>query len=170
MKSAALMMVLGLLLAGAGAPPSIFAADQATPQEIVQKVREARELLKGTGETKLSEFNSKDSKWIWKDTYVFVVDCEKVVVVGHPINQNLLNRDMIGLKDIKGNYFFVQYCEMAREDGDGWIEYWWPKPGQEKPSRKISYISRVPDSTLTVGSGIYDETITLDELKRLLNR
>ena len=49
------------------------------------------------------------------------------------------------------------------------VEYWWPKPGEAKSSRKISYVhsaevSFKPD--IQVGAGIYDDATTVDALNQ----
>jgi hypothetical protein len=148
----------------------LWAQERATPQEVLQKVTEARDFLSASGQAGIAEFNQKDSRWVWKDTYVFVMDLDTVVVLAHPMNPKLLGRDQIGLKDIKGNFLFIQFCEKAAEDGGGWVEYWWPKPGQQTPSRKVTYVLRVPGTTLVVGAGVYDETMSIDELNRLVKK
>jgi len=32
----------------------------------------------------------------------------------------------------------------------------WPKPGEEAPSKKLSYIYRVPGKDVFVGAGVYE--------------
>jgi hypothetical protein len=49
--------------------------DHATAQEVVAKVREAASALSKTGD--LAQFNQKQGPWVWKDTYIFVFDCDK---------------------------------------------------------------------------------------------
>jgi len=45
---------------------------------------------------------------------------------------------------------------LAKDRGEGWVEYMYPKPGEEAPSKKISYVYRVPGQNLFVGAGIYE--------------
>ncbi|MCE5334310.1 MAG: cache domain-containing protein [Desulfobacteraceae bacterium] len=167
MKTVAVSVLFLVLLAGGVSCP--FAQERATPKEVVQKVTEACDFLKEKGVAELQEFNQRDGRWVWKDSYVFVVDTDTVRVLAHPITPQLLGRTMIGLKDIKGNFFFIQFCEKVRKDGEGWVEYWWPKPGQSTPSRKITYISHIPGTSLMAGAGVYDEQVSLDELNNLKN-
>jgi signal transduction histidine kinase len=46
--------------------------------------------------------------------------------------------------------------DLAKDKGEGWVEYMFPKPAQDAPSKKISYINRVPGQNLLVGAGIYE--------------
>ena len=50
---------------------------------------------------------------------------------------------------------FVSFVNTARSAGQGWVEYMWPKPGKKSPSKKITYIYRVPGKDLFVAAGIY---------------
>ena len=50
---------------------------------------------------------------------------------------------------------FVSFVNLAKNVGQGWVEYMWPKPGKTTPSKKITYIFRVPNQDLFVGAGVY---------------
>ncbi len=139
---------------------SAFSADSASARDVVEKVREAADYLKAKGNKAVGQFNNKSGKWVWKDTYVFVMDCNTMAVVAHPINPKLSGRNLVGMKDVKGNYFFIHFCDAAQKPKGGWVEYWWAKPGEETPTRKITYMLNVPGSNQNVGSGIYDDTIS----------
>ncbi|GEM_PF-1318024 len=132
-----------------------FSKKKATPGDIVKKLRKAAAYLSLTGESGLAEFNRKHGPWVWKDTYIFVFNCSKGTIAAHPTDPHLIGKNMMGLKDMRGNFFFVQLCESARKPGGDWIEYWWPKPGEKKPSRKISMMIQVPNTPYQVGAGIY---------------
>ncbi len=47
----------------------------------------------------------------------------------------------------------------------GWFEYPFPKPGEKGPSRKVTYMLAVPGTPYVVGAGVYDETVTLEQLQ-----
>ena len=46
-----------------------------------------------------------------------------------------------------------------------WVEYHWPKAGQKEPARKLTYIEPVPDTSFTVGAGIYDDKLTTTDVE-----
>src|SRR3954467_15256501 len=56
----------------------------ATPEEVVAKVREAARYLAEAGGEGLARFKGRGSEYVWKDTYVFVADCDKRTIVAHP--------------------------------------------------------------------------------------
>jgi len=43
------------------------------------------------------------------------------------------------------------------DNGQGWVDYLWPKPGTAKAVRKSSYVKRivVRGEILAVGTGVY---------------
>ena len=145
------------------------ADDSATPGEVIQKVREAADFLSKAGDAGLTAFADKAGKWVWKDTYVWCAQLRQADRMRHiPSTRNSWGPPLAGMKDAKGNYFFVQLCDKCKEPKGAWVEYWWPKVGEKQPSRKISYVLSVPDSPYQVAAGIYDEQIPLEELYQLL--
>ncbi|MBF0102582.1 MAG: cache domain-containing protein [Desulfobacterales bacterium] len=160
-------MMMGVLWLSVSFSAYSFAGD-ATPQEVIQKVNEAIEYISKNGDKVLPEFNDINGKWAWGGTYVFIMKCENTALATHPVSPKLIGRDLSSLKDQNGNYFFSQMCEVAKNPKGGWIEYLWPKPGEEKPSRKISFCKSIPGMPYQPGAGIYDNTISIEELNKLL--
>ena len=70
---------------GRAAPRVTAQQDHATPEEVVAKVREAARYLAETGEKGLARFKGKGSEYVWKDTYVFVSDCDKRTIELAPL-------------------------------------------------------------------------------------
>jgi hypothetical protein len=35
---------------------------------------------------------------------------------------------------------------IAKEEGSGWVDYWFPKPGEKEPSLKTTYVLKVDDN------------------------
>jgi len=141
----------------------------ATAREVVAKVREAARTLSKTGD--VAPFNQKQGSWVWKDTYIFVIDCDKKLIAGHPMKPELVGTDYTMLKDTKGkNVFPDGWCDAARQPSGTWVEYSWPKPGETAGSRKLSYGLGATGTPYAVGAGIYDEKATLAELRRLTGK
>lgn len=140
-----------------------FAGGAATPQEIIQKVKEAASLIEKKGAAAFPEFK-KGSKW---GSYIFVLEKSKGMAVVHP-KPSLVGKNLMGLKDIKGNMFFAQFFEAAAKPHGGWVVYWWPKPGEKAPSRKITYVLQAGNTPYQVGAGIYNDKYTPEELDKML--
>ena len=141
--------------------------DQATPEEVVAKVKQAADQLAREGNAGLDDFRSRDSEYVWKDSYVVVQDCEAGQVVAHPISPELEGRDITTLTDETGQTFAQELCEAAQQPQGGWVEYMWPKPGEQEPSRKVSYAKAVAGTPYVVLAGVYDEDATVEELQQI---
>ncbi len=151
------------------------AQEKATPEEIVSKVQEAASVLARSADAKpggaaLQQFDQKQGPWVWKDTYIFVVDCGQATIAAHPMNPELIGKDAMSLLDTKGHPFFWQVCDALKKPSGIWLQYWWPKPGQKEGSRKISYALRAGNTSYVVGAGIYDDKATIAELEKLTQR
>jgi len=80
-------------------------------------------------------------------------------ILMHPANPELETKSILDLKDANGKAFMREFIETAKK-GSGWVDYMWPKPGEKKPSKKLSYIkqAKMPNGeTILVGAGIYVE-------------
>ncbi len=158
------VLVCGLLRAASG-------QEKATPEEIVSKVREAASSLAKSAATQpraaaLEPFDQKQGPWVWKGTYVFVVDCGQAIIAAHPVNPELIGKDATSLLDTQGHPFFWQVCDALKKPNGIWLQYWWPRPGQKEGSRKISYALRAGNTPYVVGAGIYDDKLTIAELEK----
>jgi len=133
-------------------------ADTATKEEIVAKVKEAAAMIINEGQdAAFKEINNKEGKFVWKDTYVFVMDFEGILLA-RPFRQGAIGKNWMNWKDQSNppKQPNKEMVDLAKDKGEGWVEYMFPKPGEEAPSKKISYIYRVPGQNLLVGAGIYE--------------
>lgn len=166
------LLVLGVVLLAAGLVGAAAAQDKATPDEIVSKVQQAARTLAKAAATEpradaLAPFDQKQGPWVWKNTYVFVVDCVQGTIAAHPVNPELVGKDATSLLDTQGHPFFYQVCDALKQPNGIWLQYWWPKPGQKEGSRKISYALRAGHTSYVVGAGVYDDKLTIAELEKL---
>lgn len=141
------------------------AQDQVSPQELVSKVHEAASMLAKSGEAGLADFDKKPGPWGWKDTYVFVVDCAKGVMVAHP-KADLIGKPLTSLRDVKGNPAFELLCAATQNPNGVWVEYWIPKPGEKEGSRKVSYGLAVAGTSYVAGAGIFDAQTPIAQLEK----
>jgi signal transduction histidine kinase len=171
------MLALAWLTLAMGAAPGLALAESsgaATPQEVISKVYEAVQYLNSKGLAGFSDFNNnKDARWVWKDSYVFVYSCRDNVMIAHPLRPDLVSRPILQMKDDKDNPLFQELCKAGASKNGGWVEYWWPKPGEAKASRKISFAHRAEVSfqpDIQVAAGIYDDRMSVEELNKLADQ
>ena len=149
---AVLGIAVSLCLAG-----SAF-AENATKDECVAKTKESAAMVKDKGlDATIAEINKKDGKFVWKDTYVFLMDLEGRMLA-HPMSPALIGKNVLDMKDKgePGKFLFKEFVTVAKGKGDGWVDYMWTNPGDPKPRKKVTFIYRVPGKNLLVGAGIYD--------------
>jgi cytochrome c len=144
--------------------------DKATAQEVVAKVREAASTLSKAGD--VAQFNQKQSPSVWKDTYVFVEDCDKKVVAANPMHPELVGKELTSIRDARSGKSIYpdpeNFCKTVKEKPFGvWKEYWWPKPGQKEASRKLTYHLSANGTPYVVSAGIYDDKATIAELSKV---
>jgi len=140
--------------------------DPLTTELIMKKVDEAVALLGKKGEAAFPEFQGKDTKFIFAGTYIWIHDQNGVMRM-HPIKYKLNGKNLINLADSTGKLFFAVMNEVCEDQGSGWVDYMWPKPGEKKPSPKISYVKQVKfgDDIFVAGSGTYDSAI-IEKIKK----
>jgi signal transduction histidine kinase len=150
---------------GLGFAANGFASEEAaTAEEVAEKVKAAAVALAEAGEAGLADFQG-ESKWAWKDTYVFVYDCDADKALAHP---TLTDKPIMQIKDKAGKELFVELCAAGQQATGGWVSYMWPKPGAEEPSQKISYALSVEGTTYQVSAGIYSDDANVEELNAAL--
>lgn len=76
-------------------------------------------------------------------------------MVMHPIKPELDGKDVSQLRDPDGLALFQAMNEVVRRDGQGVVEYQWPRPGSSTPVPKISYVIGFEPWGWVIGSGVY---------------
>jgi len=67
-------------------------------------------------------------------------------------------------KDAKGKEFRKEFLKGLRKDGECFVEYWYKKIDNPKPSPKVSYFKLTDDKKYIVASGVY-----LDDVENKIN-
>jgi signal transduction histidine kinase len=142
---------------------------EVTHQEVIGLVKESSAYLTKEGKRALKKMNRDISKqWRKGNSYIFVVDCKSGATLVHA-KKAVLGMDLVSkLKDKKtGRYFLKDMCNKTNNEPKGvWHTYWWAKPKESKPSRKVSFIMRNEKyHNYMLGSGIYSETLDMSALK-----
>ena len=136
-------------------------AESATKDECIAKTKEAAKMINEKGlDAGVAELNKKDGKFVWKDSYVFLVEFDGKVLA-HPMSPALIGKNVNDMKDksedpAKAKLLFKEFSELAKSKGEGWVGYMWSNPGDPKPRKKISYIFRVPGKNVYAAAGIWE--------------
>jgi signal transduction histidine kinase len=126
---------------------------------VVEQVDDAAALLRDKGEEAFPVLRDEASGFLFYDSYVFVMDESGV----HLVNAGFPQREgqnMLDFADEDGKVVGREMQALLETKEAGWVEYMWPRPGDEPASRKASYVRKVtmPDGrTVVVGAGLYVE-------------
>lgn len=130
-------------------------------RRLVALVEEAAALMERKGETAFPEFSRKASKWFNDQYYIFVYAVDGTCVF-HPIEPELIGKNLMDLRDMDGKPVIQFVTEVGRKPGQNavaWIFYLWPDKAGLMPLWKSAYIRKViapGDKTYLVGSGVYN--------------
>ena len=92
------------------------------------------------------------------DDYFWVNDMQPRMVM-HPMKPELDGTDISRTTDADGNAMFVEMVGIVRADGEGFLNYNWPKPGAEEAQPKISFVKGFEPWGWIIGSGVYVDDI-----------
>lgn len=171
MRNGRFLAVLTLVFALLAASPG-FAGEKATPKEVYDMILNAANVLETLGDEGLDAFNDSKGEFVWKDSYVFIIDCSKMKIVAHPkkkrIGADLSNNMDKNPDPSKRKMHNREMCELAKNPMGGWVDYYWGKLGDAKPTRKIGFIIQVPGTPYSATAGIYNDAVDVADLNRQL--
>lgn len=90
--------------------------------------------------------------------YFFILDTEMKMVM-HPVKPSMVGNDQSELRDPKGKAFIQEMVDIAKKNGQGFVEYLWPKPDQDQPVTKLTYVQLFKEWGWIVATGIYVDDI-----------
>jgi HAMP domain-containing protein len=93
--------------------------------------------------------------------YFWINDVSMKMIV-HPIRTELEGKDLSSDRDPTGKYLFREFVKVSKGNGSGFVDYFWPKPGETAPVAKISYVRLYEPWGWILGSGIYVDDVQKD--------
>jgi methyl-accepting chemotaxis protein len=84
-------------------------------------------------------------------------------MIMHPAKPELNGQDLTDSKDPDGKRIFVEFANVVKKQGSGFVEYQWPKPGKDTPQPKLSYVTGFEPWGWVIGTGVY-----IDDLRAQL--
>lgn len=102
------------------------------------------------------------------DGYFWVNNLD-AVIVEHPIKPELNGKNMSKLQDKNGVFVFSAFAKVASQNGSGYVEYVWPKPGLEKAEDKVSYVELFKPLGWVIGTGAYKQDL-VDSIKPKIDK
>jgi methyl-accepting chemotaxis protein len=76
-------------------------------------------------------------------------------MIMHPLKPELNGQDLSDNKDPNGLRLFVEFANVVKKQGSGFVEYQWPKPGKDAPQPKLSFVTGFEPWGWVIGTGVY---------------
>lgn len=125
----------------------------ATEKEALALLNEAVADIQAKGkDSALKEFNDPKGKFVKGELYVFAFDMEGNYLANGQ-NPGLVGKPARNIVDVAGNPVVATMLDIAKNKGEGEVEYMWLNPKVNKLQRKMSHI-KVVDGVI-VGVGHY---------------
>jgi signal transduction histidine kinase len=137
--------------------PDLSRYENEQSKEIVKLVYDAVNEIELKGVDAFAQFRVENSKWFYGDTYVFVWGLDGMRYV-YPPDTSGEGRNMADLQDVHNKPIGKDFIAAANA-GEGWVFYYWNRPGNPDPEKKTTFIKKAigPDgSEYLVGCGLYD--------------
>ncbi|KFJ08625.1 methyl-accepting chemotaxis (MCP) signaling domain protein [Delftia acidovorans] len=82
------------------------------------------------------------------------------VVLNNPASPGINGKNMGAFQDAKGSYLYRSIAAVgASAQGNGYLTYWWPRPGAKEPSEKLAYAKRSTSWNWDLIAGDYVDDI-----------
>jgi len=128
-----------------------LAQDFGTAEEARAMLDRATAALEEDKDQALSDFNAGAEGFKEKDLYVFCGNAETGEFTAHGANESLVGKSLQDLQDKDGKALGEEMYSVAAEGEVHEVDYMWPRPGEEEPTQKSSYVTRVDDQICAVG-------------------
>ncbi|MCC7548937.1 MAG: methyl-accepting chemotaxis protein [Burkholderiales bacterium] len=86
--------------------------------------------------------------------YFWINDLQQVVVA-HPMRPEFEGQDKSDMTDPNGKKVYQEMVQLARTQGGGFVDYYWPRGGAKEPIAKLSYVQLFEPWGWVIGTGLY---------------
>ena len=90
--------------------------------------------------------------------YFSITDMQNIMLM-HPFSADSENTDMSDFEDANGKKIFDDFLSVVRSDGQGYVEYYFNKPGSEDPILKFTHVAGFKPWGWIVATGVYADDL-----------
>ncbi|MFW5488663.1 MAG: methyl-accepting chemotaxis protein [Desulfovibrio sp.] len=108
--------------------------------------------MKAEALQQLAKMRQSDGNYFW------VNNLEPRVIM-NPANPALDGKLVGDMQDTKGKYFFRAMVDTVQSSGQGYVPYYWTKPGQKGDVPKLSFVKLFKPWEWVIGMGVYIDDI-----------
>lgn len=138
------------------------------PRQVMEKVNRFCSLLQRTGKEAFQIAMDRKSRFFDSETYVFAHTLIDAKVMADPIHPEKVGLNALYAQDTLGKFYIAEMNRMVRENKNGWVEYYYRRPGIEKPVIKTVYACEcsVNEITYVIASGL--DNLTKNQVLKIL--
>jgi cytochrome c len=125
-----------------------------TQDEVAALTRKAADIIESQGIEAARDLFNKDGEFKYGEIYVNLIDFAGTWLI-YPPRPAGVGQSVINVKDADGKFLVQDIIKLAKENGEGWIEYRWLNPVSNKIEPKVSFVKRIPGKDLATYVGIY---------------
>jgi len=123
-------------------------AEYGTEKEARSMLERAVTALKENKEKALEMFNKGEGGFRDRDLYVFCANASDGILTAHPYLKGEQLQEIVGKK---GYPLGKEIMKTATEGKIKEVDYWWPRPGTDKPLQKRTFYTKVAGQNCGVG-------------------
>jgi signal transduction histidine kinase len=136
------------------ATTSVRADTKPTQDEVTALTIQAAALISSKGLDDARTTFHQDGAFKHGEIYVNVINTDGKWLV-YPPRPAGEGASVINVKDADGKFLVQEIIKLAKDPGEGWVEYRWLNPVSNKIEPKVSFVKRVPQTDLVAYIGIY---------------
>ena len=99
------------------------------------------------------------------DDYFFVYDAD-YTAISHP-DPLFMGKNLKNYRDAKGVLVVQELMKVSREQGGGFVPYWWKRLNERNPVRKMGYAIFYPKWRWMIGTGLYIDDLDNEYRRKL---
>ena len=98
--------------------------------------------------------------------YLWINDMQPMMIM-HPFAKQLVGQDISDYQDPNGKRLFVEFVDVVRREGDGFVNYVWQKGDDSRVlSPKLSYVKGFSPWGWVIGTGVYIDDVDSEFYQR----
>ncbi len=146
--------VLAAFVATGLAAGAASAQDKPTKDDAKTLVTKAVDIITTKGMDEAAKIFNADGEFKYGEIYVTVIDFDGVWKI-YPPRPTGVGQSVLNVKDPDGKFLVQEMIKVAKDTGEGWVEYRWLNPATNKIEPKDTYVKRIPGQDLFTFVGIY---------------
>jgi cytochrome c len=133
--------------------PAVRAAEEPTREEVRELTLKAVGLIEERGLDAAREAFNREGDYRFGDLCVNVIDFKGVRLI-YPLRPSGIGLSALEMKDPDGRALVREIIAVARDKGEGWVEYRRHDPQSNRVEPRIGFVKRIPGRELVAYVGV----------------